>query len=364
MFAPAVVLSAGPGFGDSNFPLAMGDFDQDGNPDIALAQLDNGQVGIFFGNGDGSFLPVVQYANRLLAAPESILPMKSGGGGQTSILVVDGDSVDVARLQTDRSMRVVASVPIGDRLFGLASVADLNGDGRTDFVVLADEGDAGYGLQVMLSDDDGGWQSTSLLPLCPDNDHFIADFNEDGVPDIVAQQCVGFPSPLHLSLGNGDGTFVDLGVIDTRETNNGEIRFLIGDLNGDGHLDLLFTSGNGYYAPNAGWAVALGQGDGTFATGSPVDLGGSYPYALTDLDGDGHLDYVGFAYNLYGYVGRNAFRVAVGNGDGTFQAWTDLPTDAGVSEVVVGDVNNDGWPDLVASDARGQTVSVFLNNCR
>jgi hypothetical protein len=375
MFAPAIVLPAAVslsvGRSRTNYPLAVGDFDGDGNPDIALAEAGNAEMGVFFGNGDGSFLPIAQYPN---VAPQSIWPITLGDGGNVSILAVAEDngsmaSVAVATLQGDGSERVVASVPMtfDNGLEGFASVADLNGDGVADFVVFAvnDVGvGVGFALQVSLANDSGGWTNTNFLAQCVWNDHFIADFNEDGVPDLIAEPCMGSPGPrpLHLFLGRGDGTFDDHGVIDAQgEDSASDFAFLIGDLNGDGHLDLLIeairpASGIGTGA----WAVALGRGDGSFLTGSSVDLGQSQPYALHDLDGDGHLDYVGTVVDADSGA---AVRFAMGNGDGTFQAWTDLPMDAGVSEVVVGDVNNDGRPDLIASDRLSQSVGVFLN-CR
>ena len=124
----------------------------------------------------------------------------------------------------------------------------------------------------------------------------LGDLNGDAKMDIVAAN--SYANTVSVLLGIGDGTFaakVDLPLgsvqLDGGSAPVGNaVRVLaLGDLNGDGKLDLATgTSSNSKTV-----SVLLGIGDGTFA--SQVDyLAGSYAYAvaLGDLDGDGKLDVV------------------------------------------------------------------------
>jgi hypothetical protein len=329
----------------------VGDFDGDGNLDVALAQMDLGQVDFFFGNGDGTFSPP-QYSS-LTPSAVSMIGATSGVPSKTLLGVLDQNAPAffVAEMQADRSIAIASSIAVSydDGWAGNASVADVNGDGIPDFIVNLSDPD--FYLQVYLGTDAGGIVASQAGSAgCENNDNFVGDFNEDGAQDVIAQYCFD-TAPLYLFLGNGDGSFRDAGII--AENLGTIVSFLIGDLNEDGHLDLIV---DGSWRVGTGWTVLLGVGDGTFVSGPPLDLGDAYSFALADLNNDGHLDFVGSSSDTGGV------RVAMGNGDGTFQAWSDLGADLGyLDAVVVADVNKDGRPDLVASDLFSQNVGIFLN---
>jgi FG-GAP-like repeat len=122
-------------------------------------------------------------------------------------------------------------------------------------------------------------------------------------------------------LGNGDGTF-QAPINTTVPSPGGPL--LVGDLNGDGKLDVL-TQGLSY----------LGKGDGTFLTGMSSGAPGPGTFdMLADFNGDGKPDLF-----ILG-VG-----IQLGNGNGTFQALLPFPTDA-LTGFVVGDFNGDGKLDV------------------
>ena len=135
---------------------------------------------------------------------------------------------------------------------------------------------------------------------------------------------------------------------------SGAACIVTGDLNGDGIPDLLVAV-NG--SPNALLSY-LGNGDGTFtlkATTPTPNSGGVV--VLADFNNDGILDFA-----------TSGNLMALGNGDGTFQSPTAIvasPPSGGFSGIAAGDINKDGWPDLVLTSDVFPTnadATVLLNN--
>jgi hypothetical protein len=257
---------------------------------------------VFFGRGDGSFDPVVTY-DGVVGTPGNLMAARFGDPAQTDLVIfdfqapTDGNArVLVASISTGRVLTVVASLPQAqatDYNEGLMSVADLNGDGVPDFLVGLVVDSMVAEIAVLVSNPDGGWSSKGYVPDWADNNDFVGDFNEDGVPDVVAMAPTDSPN-LSLFLGKGDGTFSAGTVVAT--ANGTEAILAIGDLNGDGHLDILLSN----QSLDVGWTPYLGRGDGTFVAGTSVDLG-NWPFGkrvglLWDLNGDGYPDYVGIRY--------------------------------------------------------------------
>jgi hypothetical protein len=282
---------------------------------------------------------------------------------------------------------------VGD---GPASVAmgDLNGDGKPDLAVtnhtsntvsvLLGNGDGTFGPKHDFATDAGPWTA------------IITDLNADSKSDLV----VANANTLSILMGNGDGTFAPKNDIDVH-SRTFFASVTSGDLNGDGHVDLvvagssavvwvLLGNGDGTFMPpvfyrttdglafsvaigdlnadsrpdvavavfNAGSpvgkvSVLLGNGDGTFGTQVQYDTGFSPTcVVISDLNGDGKLDLVTADPN------PNQFSVLLGNGDGSFAAHMDYDTGMYPFSVAVGDVNGDGHPDLVTGVT--DSVSVHL----
>ena len=75
---------------------------------------------------------------------------------------------------------------------------------------------------------------------------------------------------------------------------------------------------------------------------------------MQDLNQDGAPDLVATNYSA------NSVSVLYGNGDGTFDPKIDFPTGNGPYFVALGDLNGDGYGDMVTTDMDDNTVSVFL----
>lgn len=124
----------------------------------------------------------------------------------------------------------------------------------------------------------------------------------------------------------------------------------IGDLNGDGKLDLV--------TPNSCCAnvfVLLGNGDGTFQKGLESGAGDTPAFvAVGDLNGDSVPDLA--VANIY----SNTVSVLLGNGDGSFRTKVDYDVREFPVSLAIGDLNGDGEPDLAVANAGSARVSVLL----
>ncbi|MCY2989793.1 MAG: FG-GAP-like repeat-containing protein, partial [Planctomycetota bacterium] len=163
--------------------------------------------------------------------------------------------------------------------------------------------------------------------------------------DTAAAATTLSPSPSNAS----DGSFTATGLTFPVGTNPN--RLAVGQLNGDGHLDVVAANyGSGSVS------VLLGNGDGTFqgkvdyATGaSPLDA------VLVDFNGDSRLDIATADY------GGGKVSVLLGNGNGTFQAKIDYTVGANPYYLTAADLDGDGQVDLAVANWSSNTVSVLLN---
>jgi hypothetical protein len=216
---------------------------------------------------------------------------------------------------------------------------DIIGFGTRGVFVSLNNGDGTFApARLVVNDfgfDAGGWRLDRHL-------RFLADVTGDGILDIVAfgERCV------FVALGNGDGTFAapravinDL-AFSSQWTINTHRRTLA-DLTGDGKADIIGSGTAGVY-------VALNNGDGTFqaprlvvqgfgtVTNDPVTA----RVFVADVNGSGYADIVGIS-------DRGVF-VAIGNGDGTFQAPEIVNDDINVTEPrFFVDLTGDGAADLI-----------------
>jgi hypothetical protein len=111
-------------------------------------------------------------------------------------------------------------------------------------------------------------------------------------------------------------------------------------------------------------SVLLGNGGGTYSAATPYPTGSVIPLsvAIGDLNGDGHLDLAVANYNDPLGFGEGMISVFLGDGNGTFSAATLYPTGTGVpgaQSVAIGDVNGDGRLDLVVANASNR-ISILL----
>jgi len=248
------------------------------------------------------------------------------------------------------------------------TVADVNGDGKTDILVAnacasSDNCDNGS-VAVLLNNGDGAFQK----PVSYSSGGYyavsvaVADVNGDGAQDLVVANacsntnCQG--GSVDVLLGNGDGTFqaavsYGAGGFDAQSV-------AIGDINGDGRPDLVVTlcALNGPSScgdRNGGIAVLLGNGDGTFQAAVGINSSGvgAKSVALADVNGDGKTDLLIANLCTSDCMGApyGGVVVMLGNGDATFQEPVNYGSGGFMAVcIVAGDVNGDGKLDLIVAN--------------
>jgi hypothetical protein len=239
---------------------------------------------------------------------------------------------------------------------GDMALGDLNGDGIPDVVlpVVAFTDTARItGIGVMLGKKGGGFQPMNVTPLSDTSLAVVlGDFNNDGKPDAAVRTASG----ISLLPGNGDGTFKPpvQTAIATGTTPGGVTVALLaaGDFNRDGKLDLFVVG-------TSGPVVLPGNGSGGFGAPVPVAVGGlGVTWAVVgDLNGDGILDVA------VADVNSGQAAVLPGKGDGTFRAAIPVAIDTNPFRLALVDWNGDGYPDLAIGHCCGALESVvYLNN--
>ncbi|GAB3859772.1 hypothetical protein GCM10028822_36880 [Hymenobacter terrigena] len=252
------------------------------------------------------------------------------------------------RTRTTSGLNAATSTTVGTQPRGMAA-GDLNGDGFLDLVVANYNGGGASTVSVLLNNGAGAYPvgntSTVSTGIDAGAEHvLLADLDNDSDLDLLVV-CPG-AGKVDVLQGNGNGTFT----AGTPLTVAAAGIPALGDLNGDGNLDLVVPQS---YS-NVGWAqVALGDGALGFSIRQYSGLANcARGVALADLNGDGRLDLVAATYDGGGGNTNGSVSVRRGTGDGGFLPAADatsqeLPA-SGALTVALADFTGDGYVDVAA----------------
>lgn len=319
------------------FGIAVGDFNGDGHLDLVAAPNNiSGEVLVLLGRGGTErFGPPISFPAggppRRMAVgdfngdskPDLAVSLDSFGqpAGRLSILLNDGTgkfgAPNLINLPANPSRLVLG---------------DLNNDGKLDIVTELSTGTTDGIVAILLGNGAGGFSHAANSPFATLSFYafavVIGDFNEDGKRDLAIPNNSG---GVDILLGDGTGRFAP-GV---NTPANGDYTLTVGDFNEDGHLDILSNN-----------RMLLGSGTGNFAAPIVVALPADSSAALAgDVNHDGHLDVVsagssGLTIMMGNGTGNLVQAKSYTSGFSTFGA--------GSSFAVLGDFNEDEKIDLAA----------------
>jgi hypothetical protein len=331
--------------------VAVGDFNGDGNLDLAILEEGTDTVSIWLGDGHGGF------TEKVASGPDGQpLPLSAGNnptgltardvnGTGTLDLVVGNEFGDVLTLRGngDGTFQQYQRV---DRHVGLA-VADLQSNGQDD-LVLTDKAQDQVSIQYARPGP-SFVQDRSDGVLAPGGVR-VADLNGDGLPDLVVANGGGNDVLVYLGVGGGQFSPTPL----TFPAGTDPVSVTVADLTGDGTPDLVVANEG-----SDDLSILLGQGSGagwTLTEGPRLKTHGLGPVATTTVQDPGGLPDILVTNSQSDNV---ALLQNLGHGFFNDQDPRTFPTGAVPVQPIVGRFTNGPGPDLATINSGSNTITLI-----
>lgn len=338
--------------------VATGDFNNDGAPDLVVANSLDFSVPVFLNDGNGGF----KFANSYFLS----------GGSASGVAVGDfnNDGFMDFVVVTARDLSLLVFLGNGDGSFknplgafdtggkaNTIAVGDLNGDGNLDLIAslyLINK------VSVLLGNGSGLFQQVGTYPVGSNPVSVILrDVNSDAKTDAVVVNQGS--DNISVLLGNGSGILQPSAVIQVGDSPKA---VAFGHFDSDNHIDLV--------AANSGsqdYSLVLGNGDGSFGTISNRTLGIALSSITSgDFNQDGKQDIAVSAshFETNPTTGQrseyHSVRILSNDGAGTFESSNQYSVGEKPMSLLSQDFNRDGRIDLASANNDGGTVSILLAN--
>ena len=356
--SPSSPIAAGAG--PSN--MAVADMDGDGHLDLLTTRSREHTVDVRYGNGRLVFTPEPGRAIRLDEPPSELAVGDMNGDGRLDIGVAKHDSyeVDILLGRPDRGFVAAPGSPVAMSASGKAhthgfALADVNEDGQLDAVSGNNEDE---NVAVLLGNGRGGFSRAPRSPFHVGSSPYpfgIGDLDGDGHVDLAAPnsgtgRSVGPGRSVTVLRGNGRGSFGPPAPVPTAMN---PYFVALGALGGGPALAIAASHDSGDLL-----TLLLNDGKGNFApaAGSPYRLGArAFSVVARDVNRDARTDLVA--------ASGNSVRVLLGGEQGLTPApGSPFRAGAGAWYLALGDLNEDGKVDIATSDLEAGTITILLGN--
>jgi hypothetical protein len=358
-------------FGGGSGQLALVDINGDKHLDLVVHRAQQG-IEVRFGNGRGqSFSPGGPLAlGSIEPGAMALGDVTADGNVDLVVAHKDRDNEYVTVFQTDghgfpsdgngglRRTKRYGTSKAFEFWKPVIRLADVDGNGSTDIVTSNGRRNT---IEILLSNDHRGsgpqFIAAPVVTLTPGSSFYtfgVADIDADGHVDLVTTYD-STSTRVEVRRGIGNGRFEEpSGVVSVRA---GARVAAVADVNGDSRPDVVASH------VDTGWMSILlntGRGSFTLAPQSPRDLGlQTFGVVVTDVNRDRRPDIVATTVNSR--VRPNDSKLAVLLGDSfAAAAGSPFPVGPGAYQLAVGDIDEDGKPDVVTSSFESDSISVLL----
>jgi hypothetical protein len=265
--------------------VVIADFNHDGKLDLAATCADyytKGRLTVFFGNGDGTFKQGHSFDTEDRDTGSGLTAVDLNRDGNLDLVMAWEEGLQ-SMLGTGQGSFLPPQRFLGSYQFSEPSigVGDFNSDGRWDVAVASNQN---WLVEVMLGDGQGGFTDAGPTPPTPGWDWKlqVADFNGDGKDDLVVLSA-GASYELDLLLGNGDGTFQPGATFPASTA----LALRAADVNNDGAPDLILARSDekalSVYLNNGGTQLGLTSSANPSTWGDPVTFTATVTPSFSDV---------------------------------------------------------------------------------
>jgi hypothetical protein len=325
------------------------DLDGDGDMDLAVVTDNQSKLSLFYNQGAGTYMGPINVFLGSGTSPNSVAAADMDGDGDMDLVVSMKDQNSVRTvLNTGAGFMLGANTPTGGFEPRDIATGDLNGDGMPDVVTSNRDSN---NISVLLNG--GGTLASGMTFATGAEPRFLAlgDLNGDGNLDLAV--AAHDDRLVNVFMGTGTGGFGPATSLFVG-SNLRPDGLAMGDLDGDGDLDLVTTTSSNTQNFVSSFMNAGGALSGP--THSPA--GGLEPgdVLVADFDGDGMLD-AATATKL-----SNSVTVLPGIGAGSFGAAIALAAGSEPGNLVSADMDGNGTPDLAVTNKLSNNMLTYMND--